>query len=66
MWFGLWTTGQSVRAPNVNSLPLDKILKAVVTVVEQIMRESNGAVLGEDKIVLITKIVLNLMKHSDH
>jgi hypothetical protein len=32
------TTGQSVRAPNVNSLPLDKILKVVVMIVQQIMR----------------------------
>jgi hypothetical protein len=29
--------GQSVRAPNVNSLSLDKMLKVVVTVVQQIM-----------------------------
>jgi hypothetical protein len=53
--------GQSVRAPNVYSLPLDKMLKVVVTVVHQIMTESNGAVLEEANIVAITKIVLNLM-----
>jgi hypothetical protein len=52
--------------PNVNSLPLDKLLKAVVTVVQQIMPESNGAVLQETKIVAITKIVLNLMERVDH
>jgi hypothetical protein len=49
------TTGQSVRAPNVNSLPLDKVLKVVVTVVQQIMTGFNGAVLEEGKIVAITK-----------
>jgi hypothetical protein len=39
---------QSVRAPNVNSFSLDKMLKVVVTVVQQIMIESNGGVLEED------------------
>jgi hypothetical protein len=29
--------GQSVRAPNVNSLSVDKMLKVVVKVVQQIM-----------------------------
>jgi hypothetical protein len=38
----------------------------VVTVVQQIMTEFNGAVSEEDKIVAITKIVLNLMKHNGH
>jgi hypothetical protein len=60
------TTGQSVWAPNANSLPLDKMLKVVVTVVRQIMTEFNGAVLEEDKIVAITKIVLNLMEQNGH
>jgi hypothetical protein len=36
----------------------------VVTVVQQIMTESNGAVLEEDKILAITKIVLNLMEQN--
>jgi hypothetical protein len=35
-------TGQSVRAPIVNSQPLDNMLR-VATVVEQIMTEFNGA-----------------------
>jgi hypothetical protein len=56
------TSGQSVQAPNVNSLPLDKMLRAVVTVVQHFMTEFNGAVLEEAKIVAITKIVLNLME----
>jgi hypothetical protein len=38
------TTGQSVWAQNVNSFPLDKMLKVVVMVVQQIMTESNGSV----------------------
>jgi hypothetical protein len=48
--------GQSVRAPSVNSLFLDEMLKVVVTVVQQIMTESYGAVLEETKILAITKI----------
>jgi hypothetical protein len=56
--------GQSVRAPNVNSLSLGKILKVVVMVVQQIMTESNGAVLVETRIFAITNIVLNLMERN--
>jgi hypothetical protein len=58
-------TGQSVKAPNVNSQSLDNML-TVVTVVQQIMTEFNGAVSEENKIVAITKIVLNLMKQNGH
>jgi hypothetical protein len=50
-------TGQSVRAPYVNSLSLDKMLKAVVTVAQQIMTESNGDFLEEAKILTITNSV---------
>jgi hypothetical protein len=57
-------TGQSVRAPNINSLSLDQMLKVVVTVVQQIMVESDGAVLEEAKILPNTKIVLNLMEQN--
>jgi hypothetical protein len=57
--------GQSVQAPNVNSQPLDNMLR-VVTVVQQIMTEFNGGVSEEDKIVAITKIALNLMKQNGH
>jgi hypothetical protein len=42
-----------------------KVLE-VVTVVQQIMTESNGGVLEEAKILTITKIVLNLMEQSGH
>jgi hypothetical protein len=58
-------SGQSVRAQNVNSQPLDNMLR-VVTVVQQIMTEINGAVSEEENIVAINKIGLNLMKHNDH
>jgi hypothetical protein len=36
----------------------------VVTVVQQIMTEFNGAVSEEEKILVITKIVLNLKKQN--
>jgi hypothetical protein len=57
--------GQSVRASTVSSQPLDTVLR-VVTVVQQIMTEINGAVSEEEKIVAITIIVLNLMKQDGH
>jgi hypothetical protein len=38
----------------------------VATGVQQIMTELNGAVSEEDKIVAITKIVLNIMKQNGH
>jgi hypothetical protein len=46
---------QRVPPPDVNSLPLDNLFRAV-SVVQRIMTEFNGAVLGE------ARIVLNLMK----
>jgi hypothetical protein len=42
------------------------MLKVVVTVGQQIMTQSNGAVLEMAKILDITKIVLNLMEQSGH
>jgi hypothetical protein len=58
-------TGQSVRAQNTNSQPLGNMLR-VVTVVQKVMTEINGTVSEEEKIVAITKIVLNLMKQDGH
>jgi hypothetical protein len=58
-------SGQSVHAQNINSQPLDNMLRPV-TVVQQITTEFNGAVSEEEKTVAITKIVLNLMKHNGH
>jgi hypothetical protein len=58
-------TSQSAEAPNINSLPLDNMLR-IVTVVQQIMKEFNGNVSEEAKIVVITKIILNLMKQNGH
>jgi hypothetical protein len=57
--------GQPVQTSNVNSVSLDHMFK-VATVVQQITTELNGAVSEEEKIVAITKIVLNLMKRDDH
>jgi hypothetical protein len=50
-----------VPVRDVNTLPLDNMFR-VVSVVQQIMTEFNGAVSEEAKIVAIPKIVLNLMK----
>jgi hypothetical protein len=55
--------GQLVQAPPVNSSSLDNMFK-VATVVQQIMTELNGAVSEENKIVAITKTVLNLMNQN--
>jgi hypothetical protein len=63
-----WTStriGQSVRAPSVNSQPVDNMLR-VVTIVQQIVTEFHGAVSGEDKIVAITNITLNIMNQNDN
>jgi hypothetical protein len=49
-------TGQSVRVPNVENLPLDKMLIVAVTVVQQIMAESNCAVLEKAKILALQKL----------
>jgi hypothetical protein len=38
----------------------------IATVVQLFMAEFNGSVSEEEKIVAITKIVLNLMKQNDH
>jgi hypothetical protein len=64
---GQQKVGQSVQASNVNSFSLDKMLKIIVVKVkQQIMTESNGAVLEEAKILASTKIVLNLMELNGH
>jgi hypothetical protein len=58
--------GQSVGASNANNLSLNKMFMVVVTVVHQIMTESNGAVLEEAEILAITKVVLILMEQNGH
>jgi hypothetical protein len=55
---GLQQTGHSVGATNVKFVSGQNV--------QQIMTESNGAVLEEDKILAITKIVLNLMEKNGH
>jgi hypothetical protein len=58
-------TGQSVPARRANNQLLNNTLR-VVTVIQQIMTEFNGAVSEEDKIVAIKKIVLSLIKQNGH
>jgi hypothetical protein len=52
--------------PKCKQFASDKMLKIVVMVVQQIMTELNSAMVEKDKIVAITKIVLNLMKQNGH
>jgi hypothetical protein len=56
-------SGQSVRAPSVNE-PTDTL--TVIMIVQQIMTEFRGAVSEQDKLLAITKIVINLIKHNGH
>jgi hypothetical protein len=56
-------SGQSAQAFNVNSASLNNMFRVTI-VVQQIMTELNGAMSEEDKIVAITKTVLNLMKQD--
>jgi hypothetical protein len=58
-------TGQSVPASSVNSLPLENMFR-VITVVQRIMTEFNGAMSEEAKVVAITKTSLNPMKQNGH
>jgi hypothetical protein len=58
-------TGQSLGSAIVNSEHLDSMVR-VVTTVQQIMTEFNGAVSDKDKIEAITKIALNLIKQNGH
>jgi hypothetical protein len=57
-------TGQSVQTSSATTSSLDMF--KVAAIVQQIMTELNGAVSEENKIVAITKIVLNLMKQNGH
>jgi hypothetical protein len=54
-----------VQATCVKSSSLDDMFR-VASAVQQIMTELNGAVPEEEKIVVITKIVLNIMKRDGH
>jgi hypothetical protein len=58
---GVHTPGQTVPAPNMDSVPIDNMVKAV-TVVQQIMAEFNNAMSMEAKIQAITSIVLTFME----
>jgi hypothetical protein len=57
------SSGQSVRANDVNSSSLNNMFK-VAAIVQQIMTELNGAVTEEQKIVVITRTVFNLVKDN--
>jgi hypothetical protein len=54
-------TGLSVQAPTST---YNATLK-VATVVQQIVTEHNEAVSGEDKAMVITKMLFNLLKQND-
>jgi hypothetical protein len=56
-------SGQPAQALNVNSASLNNMFR-VVTAVKQIMTELNEAVSEEDKIVAITRTVINLMEQD--
>jgi hypothetical protein len=56
-------SGQSAQALNVNSALLNNMFR-IITAVQQIMTELNEAMSEEDKIVAITRIVINLMKQD--
>jgi hypothetical protein len=54
----------SVQAPNANSLSVNDMFKVVATMFQQVMTELSGAKSEEDRIMVITKIVLKLMKQN--
>jgi hypothetical protein len=54
---------QSVPAPNANSSSLNMPTVAS-TVFQQTMTDLNGAESEEDRIMIITRIILNLMKQN--
>ena len=56
------SSGQSIQANIINNY-LNNMFK-VATIVQHIMTEPNGAVTEEQKIIAITRIVLNLMKEN--
>jgi hypothetical protein len=59
------SVGQSVRDPNVNSLPSDDILGASI-VVQQIMTEFKNTESEQSRVMAITKIVLYLTNQKDY
>jgi hypothetical protein len=59
---GIQRTGLPVQAPSLTNN--DMLLVKIITVVEQIMTELSEAVSEKDKIMVITKMVLNLMKQN--
>jgi hypothetical protein len=45
---------------------MDKMLRLVITAVQQIVPKFNGAVLEEAKLVVNIRIVLNLIEQNGH
>jgi hypothetical protein len=58
-------SGKSAQASSATTASLDDMFK-FAAIVQQIMTELSGAVSEENKIVAITKIVLNLNKQNGH
>jgi hypothetical protein len=56
-------SGQSAQASNVSNASLNNMFR-VASVVQQIMTRLNDAMSEEEKIVAITKIVLQLMNSN--
>jgi hypothetical protein len=57
-------SSQSVQIPKANGSSLNDMLTVVARIFQQIMTESNGAESEEDRIVVITKTVLKLVKQN--
>jgi hypothetical protein len=53
---------QSVQSPNANSSSVNDVLKLVANVFQPTVTEHNVAKSGEDRTLIITKIVLTFMK----
>jgi hypothetical protein len=55
---------QSVQAHNANSSSVRNMFRVVTMIFQQIVTELSGAESEEDRIITITKIVLNAMKQN--
>jgi hypothetical protein len=55
------TSTKSVQAHNANSSSLNDMSTVVATVLQQIVTQSNGSGLEEDRTMAITKIVLKIV-----
>jgi hypothetical protein len=53
---------QSIQASNANSSYVNNVFTVIGTIFQQIMTELNGAKSEEDRITVITNILLKLVK----